>query len=118
MKDKKYIDLFNKQIIRDHIWVEDVAEVLYQAMLREDVSTGIYNLGGMHPISHREVADIVINTMMEEGLIPFGDTESYIKLIDMPEELKEKFQYYTHSENQMPFITEIAKGNSIKWQIT
>lgn len=114
IKEKNFIDLFNKEIIRDHIWVEDVAEVMYQAMLRPDMITGIYNLGGNHPISHRQVAEIVVNTMMEEGVIPSQEVDSYIQLVDIPEELREKFQFYTHAAGQLDFITEIAKGNDVK----
>ena len=114
IKEKNFIDLFNKEIIRDHIWVEDVAEVMYQTMVRPDIATGIYNLGGNHPISHRQVAEIVVNTMMEEGVIPSQDADSYIQLIDIPEELREKFQFYTHAAGQLDFITEIAKGNDFK----
>lgn len=114
IKEKNFIDLFNKEIVRDHIWVEDVAEVMYQAMIRPEVTTGIYNLGGQHPISHRYVAEIVVKTMMECEILPLGNVNNYIKPIEMPEELKEKFQFYTHAENQMDFISEIAKGNDVK----
>ena len=114
IKEKNYIDLFNKEIIRDHIWVEDVAEVMYQSMIREDMANGIYNLGGNHPISHRHVAEIVIETMMEEGIIPQMPIDTYIQPIDIPEELREKFQFYTHSTGQLDFITDIAKGNDVK----
>lgn len=114
IKEKNYIDLFNKEIIRDHIWVEDVAEVMYQAMIRKDMTTGIYNLGGNHPISHRNVAEIVVDTMMQEGVIPKAPVDDYITLIEIPEELRDKFQFYTHAVNQKPFITEISKGNDLK----
>jgi len=87
---------------------------MYQAMLRPDMITGIYNLGGNHPISHRQVAEIVVNTMMEEGVIPSQEVDSYIQLVDIPEELREKFQFYTHAAGQLDFITEIAKGNDVK----
>ena len=97
IKEKNYIDLFNKEIVRDHIWVEDVAEVMYQAMLRPDMITGIYNLGGNHPITHRNVAEIVVKTMMEEGVISSGDVDNYIRLVEIPEDLQEKFQFYTHA---------------------
>ena len=114
IKEKNYIDLFQDHIVRDHIWVEDVAEVMFQAMKRKDMTTGIYNLGGNHPISHREVAEIVIETMMEEGVIPQESLEKYIKFIEIPEDLRGKFQFCTHAENQLPFITEVAKGNNVK----
>ena len=29
----------------------------------------------------------------------------------MPEDLKAKFQFYTHSENQESWISDITKGN-------
>ena len=92
----------------------NVAEVMYQAMVRPDMTTGIYNLGGNHPISHRQVAEIVVNTMMEEGVIPTTDVDNYIKPIEIPKELREKFQFYTHAAGQLDFITEIAKGNDMK----
>lgn len=114
MKEKGVIDLFNQHIERDHIWVEDVAEVLYKAMHDKGVRSGIYNLGGMHPISHKQVAEIVIRTMISEGVIENSDINNYIQLIDMPEDLRGKFQFHTHSLNQEPFITEIAKGNDGK----
>lgn len=116
IKEKNYIDLFNKEIIRDHIWVDDVAEVMYQAMVRSDLNTGIYNLGGNHPISHRHVAEIVIETMMREGVIPQMPVETYIHPIDIPEDLREKFQFYTHADNQLPFISEISQGNDKKME--
>ncbi len=111
IKEKNVIDLFNKEIIRDHIWVEDVAEVMYQAIIREDITTGIYNLGGNHPISHRQVAETVVKTMMGEGVIPQKSVNDYIQLIEIPEELREKIQFYTHSDSQFAFISEISKGN-------
>ena len=32
----------------------------------------------------------------------------------MPEELRNKFQFYTHADNQLSFISEIAKSNELK----
>ena len=87
---------------------------MYQAMVRSDMTTGIYNLGGNHPISHRQVAEIVVTTMMEKGVIPTTDVDNYIKPVEIPEELREKFQFYTHAAGQLDFITEIAKGNDLK----
>ena len=106
--------MFNREIIRDHIWVEDVAEVMYQAMVRTNMSSGIYNLGGNHPISHEYVAEIVISTMMEQRVIPNGRIKDYIKPVDIPAELVDKFQFYTHAESQVPVISEIAKDNDRK----
>ncbi|MGN1375299.1 MAG: NAD-dependent epimerase/dehydratase family protein [Prevotella sp.] len=114
IKEKNFIDLFNKEIIRDHIWVEDVTEVMYQAMDKPDLKNGIYNLGGNHPISHKYVAEVVVSTMIEEGVIPKGRINDYIKLIDIPAEFSEKIQFYTHADDQLQFISDIAKDNDRK----
>lgn len=114
IKEKGYIDLFRNHIERDHIWVEDVCEVLYQSMFRTDVKTGIYNLGGHHPISHRQVAEIVIKTMIEAGVIEEKPVNEYIKLIDIPESIRDKFQFHTYAEDLLPFIEEISKDNDKK----
>ena len=52
--------------------------------------------------------------MMEEGVIPNSNVDKYIQLIEIPKELREKFQFYTHAADQLDFITEIAKGNDAK----
>lgn len=114
MRDNGYINLFKDEIIRDHVYVDDVVEVMYRALVDDNITNGIYNLGGNHPISHRRVAEIVIETMMENGVIERQDPTQCIHLIDMPQELRNKFQFYTHSENQLDLISEITKGNEEK----
>ena len=64
LKDEGKIPLFKGDIVRDHVYAEDVTEVLYQAMVNEKVKSGIYNLGGNHPISHLEIAGLVVETLM------------------------------------------------------
>jgi ADP-L-glycero-D-manno-heptose 6-epimerase len=114
MQDKGCIDLFKDEIVRDHVYVDDVAEVMYNAMMYNHFENGIYNLGGNHPISHRRVADIVIETLIEEGVVAPKDTSEYIRMIDMPQELREKFQFHTFAEGQLNLISEITKGNEVK----
>ncbi len=114
VKDDGKIDLFRDEIVRDHVYVEDVAEVMYQAMTGYQFQNGIYNLGGNHPISHRQVAEIVVETMMEEGVLDRKTPSAYIQLIDMPVELREKFQFYTFAEGQSEFISAITHGNEEK----
>ena len=112
MNDEGKIPLFKGDIIRDHVYAEDVTEVLYQAMVNENVKSGIYNLGGNHPISHLEIAELVVETLMNNNVIPvISCPNDYIDRIDMPEELRAKFQFYTHSENQEAWISDITKGN-------
>ena len=107
LKDEGKIPLFKGDIVRD-----DVTEVLYQAMISDKIKSGIYNLGGNHPISHLEIAGLVVETLMNNQIIPvISSPNDYIERIDMPEELKAKFQFYTHSENQEAWISEITKGN-------
>lgn len=114
IRDKGFIDLFKDHIERDYVWVDDLAEVLYQTMNKENFENGIYNLGGNHPVSTRKVAEIVIETFMEKGLLDGTIVEKYIQLIDMPEKLRGKFQFYTHAEDQLEFISKITQGNEQK----
>ena len=114
MRENGFIDLFKDHIQRDHVYVDDVAEVMYRAMITDNFQNGIYNLGGNHPISHRRVAEIVIETIMEEGLIEEKAPAEYIKLIDIPAELRDKFQFYTFAEGQMESVSVITKGNEEK----
>jgi ADP-L-glycero-D-manno-heptose 6-epimerase len=51
---------------------------------------------------------------MEEGLIEKKDPAEYIKMIDIPAELRDKFQFYTFAEGQMESISVITKGNEEK----
>ncbi len=114
IRDKGFIDLFKDHIERDYVWVEDLAEVLYQTMIKEYPQSGIYNLGGNHPVSTRRVAEIVIECYMEAGILEKGDVKKYIQLIEIPSTFRDKFQFYTHAEDQLDFISEITKGNEEK----
>ena len=114
IRDKGFIDLFKDHIERDYVWVEDLAEVLYQTMINEYPKSGIYNLGGNHPVSTRRVAEIVIECYMEAGILEKGDINKYIQLIEIPATFRDKFQFYTHAEDQLDFISEITKGNEQK----
>lgn len=114
MKEQGQIDLFKDEIVRDHVYAGDVAEVLYNAMMYDNFSNGIYNLGGNHPISHRQVAEIVVETMMEAGVVEKNDASYYIRLIDMPEDLRQKFQFHTFAEGQPKLISELTEGNAEK----
>lgn len=114
IRDKGFIDLFKDHIERDYVWVEDLAEVLYQTMIKEYPQSGIYNLGGNHPVATRRVAEIVIECYMEAGILEKGDVNKYIQLIEIPATFRDKFQFYTHAEGQLDFISEITKGNEQK----
>lgn len=118
MKDEGKIPLFKGDIVRDHVYVGDVTEVLYQAMASKEVKSGIYNLGGNNPISHLQIACLVIQTMMNNQVVPItSNPNDYIERIDMPEDLKAKFQFKTHSENQELWISDITKCNYEKMRL-
>lgn len=114
IREQGHIDLFRDEIVRDHVYAGDVAEVLYNAMMYDNFSNGIYNLGGNHPISHRQVAEIVVETMMDAGLIAQKEASEYIRLIDMPSELREKFQFHTFAEEQPKLVSELTASNAEK----
>ena len=112
--DEGHIDLFRDEIIRDHVYAQDVTEVMYRAMKDNMFDNGIYNLGGNHPIAHRRVAEIVVETLMELGVIEKKPTSEYILLIDMPEDLRSKFQFHTFAEGQEPLVSAITVDNDLK----
>lgn len=114
IRDKGFIDLFKDHIERDYVWVDDLCEVLFHTMNDEEIIGGIYNLGGNHPVATRRVAEIVIECYMETGILEKGDVNKYIQMIDIPENLRDRFQFYTHAENQLDFISNITKDNEIK----
>lgn len=118
LKDDGKIPLFKGDIVRDHVYAEDVTEVLYQAMINKKVKSGIYNLGGNNPISHLQIAELVVETLINSQVVPIVSNPSdYIESIDMPEELRAKFQFYTHSENQEAWISDITKDNYEKMRV-
>lgn len=114
MKEEGHIDLFRDDIIRDHVYAQDVTEVMYRAMKDDMLENGIYNLGGNHPIAHRRVAEIVVEILMEKGVIEKKNTAEYIRLIDMPHGLRSKFQFHTYAEGQLPQISIITVDNELK----
>lgn len=71
--------------LRDFVYVKDICQVIMWLLDNENVN-GIYNVGTGSPGSFRELAE---NTFIALGLKP------NIEYIDMPEMLKEKYQYYT-----------------------
>lgn len=113
IQEKGYIDLFEDKIERDYVWVEDLAEIFHQTLLNTTVKNGIYNIGGGTPIAHNEIAEMVVNNFINEGILR-GDSKDYIKMIPMPEELKEKFQFYTCARDLLPLVADITTNNKEK----
>ena len=74
--------------LRDFVYVKDICMVIYWLLQNKHVS-GLFNLGTGRAQSFAELAEATFHAM---GLEP------NITYIDMPEHLREKYQYYTKAE--------------------
>jgi len=76
--------------LRDFVYVKDVIKVCYWLMQRQPAS-GIYNLGTGKA---RSFDDLVKATF--KGL----DLDAHIEYIDMPEDIRSTYQYFTEAKMQ------------------
>lgn len=74
--------------LRDFVYVKDVVEICLFLMERE-VQSGIYNLGSGKA---RTFLDLVRNTFRAM------DKEANISFIDTPEDIRDKYQYFTEAD--------------------
>jgi ADP-L-glycero-D-manno-heptose 6-epimerase len=87
-------DFKDGEQLRDFIYVKDLVAVidwLMQAMLSNEwVSSknGLYNLGTGKA---RSFYDLAANTFIAQGLKP------NIEFVDMPEDIRDKYQYFTEA---------------------
>ncbi|MEP6746362.1 MAG: ADP-glyceromanno-heptose 6-epimerase [Bacteroidota bacterium] len=81
-------DFKDGQQLRDFVYVKDVLNVCYWLMENKPAS-GIYNLGTGKA---RAFEDLVKATFA--GL----DTPAHIEFIDMPEDIRDKYQYFTQAD--------------------
>lgn len=85
------------QQLRDFVYVKDVMKVIkwmLQKMIAKDWTTaqnGLYNLGTGKA---RSFYDLAANTFTAQGLAPA------IEFIDMPEDIRDKYQYFTEANMQ------------------
>lgn len=75
--------------LRDFVYVKDVCKIILWFLHNPNVS-GLFNVGTGHAQSFGELARATFNAL--------GEIEPNIEFIDMPETLKEKYQYYTKAE--------------------
>jgi ADP-L-glycero-D-manno-heptose 6-epimerase len=108
MRDKGFIDLFEgaEGIARDYIRAQDVAKVILES-LKRPLPSGIFNLGTGMPLSHRRLAEIVVDVFLEKGRIA-GAREEFIRQIPFPKELEGVFQFLTRAENTPPWYGEMG----------
>ena len=111
---KGYIDLFKDEIKRDYVYVNDVCEVLFETWRNEKILSGIYNLGSGNPISHAELANLVVKTIKESNPELIFKDGGEIVYIEMPEKLKSKFQFLTKAEQLPYWVEEKTENNKIK----
>jgi ADP-L-glycero-D-manno-heptose 6-epimerase len=83
-------DFADGQQLRDFIYVEDVAKVCYWLM-EHTVPSGLYNLGTGKARSFEDLARATFAGM---------DKEPVIEYIDMPEDIRDKYQYFTEADMQ------------------
>lgn len=74
--------------LRDFVYVKDVCSVIWWFLQNEQIS-GLFNVGTGRTQSFRELAEATFHAL---GLEP------NIEYIEMPEHLREKYQYYTKAE--------------------
>lgn len=96
LREKGVIKLFKSENpkyedggqLRDFVYVKDVCKVIQYFMEHSEYS-GIYNIGTGRAQSFYELVSSVFNAM---------DLETKIEYIEMPENLKKKYQYYTQAD--------------------
>lgn len=86
--------------LRDFVYVKDVCDVLMY-MLKHPEINGLYNVGTGKAQSFRELAESVFYALGKPANIEY---------IEMPEHLKEKYQYYTQADIEKLRSTGYGKG--------
>jgi ADP-L-glycero-D-manno-heptose 6-epimerase len=104
VRDQGRIEVFEGDIRRDYVYVDDVARILIEAW-RSQQASGVYNLGSGVAVSHREIADKVVATGRDAGL---RLDATPIRTIPIPAALSGKFQFYTRAEGVIPWVAEIT----------
>lgn len=74
--------------LRDFVYVKDICSVIIWLMDNEQIN-GLFNIGTGRAQCFRELAEAVFHAL---------DMEPNIRYIEMPENLRNKYQYYTKAE--------------------
>jgi len=88
--------------LRDFIYVKDICDVMYWMLEHPEVN-GLFNLGTGRAQSFKELAEATFTAL---------DLKPNIEYIDMPEQLKKKYQYYTRAE--MSKLREIGYNKEFR----
>lgn len=85
---KSYKPEFNNgEQCRDFVWIQDCVDVVLW-MIKHPTVSGIYNVGSGTPRTFNDVANIISSVLKKEGTIEY---------VEMPEGLKEQYQYHTQA---------------------
>ena len=76
--------------LRDFVYIKDVTNVMYFLLNEENAPSGIYNLGTGGARAFYELAKLTVEAAA-------GDINN-IKFVDMPEDLRGKYQYFTEAK--------------------
>jgi ADP-L-glycero-D-manno-heptose 6-epimerase len=98
------IEVFDGDIRRDYVHVDDVARILLRAW-ESGQSSGVYNLGSGTPVSHREIAERVVTVARQAG-VPVEPEP--IRALPIPERLRGRFQFYTKAEGLLPWVADLT----------
>ncbi len=74
--------------LRDFVYIKDVVKVV-QFFMANDKAKGIFNLGTGKARSFSDLASALLDSLGKKRLIEY---------IDMPEEIKNKYQYFTQAD--------------------
>ena len=74
--------------LRDFIYVKDIVKVIYY-LCKNQTNSGIYNLGTGKARTFKDLASAVINETIPSAKIEY---------FDMPEDIREKYQYFTEAD--------------------
>jgi ADP-L-glycero-D-manno-heptose 6-epimerase len=104
IRDQGRIDLFEGDIRRDYVHVDDVARILIHAW-QAGPASGVYNLGSGVAVSHREIADKVVEVAQQAGMRLEAEP---VRTIPMPPALRGRFQFYTRSEGAPAWVSAVT----------
>jgi len=111
LQTKGFIDVFDEQIDRDYIHVADLCDILWHAFTASNIENGIYNAGCGTPISHHEIASIAAEVYAAKKEV---DKEDLVTTIPLPDNLQNKFQFYTCAMDVPHWIADKATNNKQK----
>ena len=93
-------DASSGEQLRDFIYVKDVVEVL-TFMMREKKENGLYNLGSGKARSFKALVNATFKALGKESAISY---------IDTPEDIRDKYQYYTQANMKKLILAGYSKS--------